>query len=93
MFVNKHFMYLGCIYLKKQTVLQCEAFGILFFCEDKDIDICIHIFTCWYLHIHIRISAPLTVFHTFFFSISIVDFEQVNAGWVRQISFFFYVFI
>ena len=36
-FVNKNFTYLGCVCLKKWTVLQWETFGILFLGEDKDV--------------------------------------------------------
>ena len=37
MFGNKHFINLGCIYLKKWAELWWETFGILFLCEDEDI--------------------------------------------------------
>ena len=37
MFVKKHFIYLGCVYLKKLTLFLYETFGTLILCEDEDI--------------------------------------------------------
>ena len=38
MFLNKHFAYITCAYLKKWNMLWCEIFIILFPCKDENIN-------------------------------------------------------
>ena len=63
MFVKKHFIYLGSVYLKMDTVLWSEIFVILFLCKAEDIGRFVYI--RWYIRIDISVPLKSNLVHLF----------------------------
>ena len=85
MFVNKRFIYLGCVYLTKQTVLQCKTFGILFLWEDEDIS------RFSYLHLYtFNNFLQFFVFLCFIIVTRKEDLFLCNCGCIRHYIFIFF---